>query len=72
MDSLPDLLNEQARAYICGKLGCSRHFVLPLQIRQETRQVLTECATCQEKSWIELPPEGFRRFLQDAADGKIK
>ena len=66
-----ELLREQARAYICGEVGHSLGFVLPLQIRHETREVLCKCRTCEETTWFLLPEDGFKRFLQDAEAGKI-
>ena len=72
MSEFQQLLDEQARAYICDELGHTLHFVLPLQVRHETRQVLAICATCHEKSWAVLSQEGFTRFLKDASEEKIK
>lgn len=71
MDGSQQLLNEQARACICGKLGHSRRFVLPVQKRDGTRQVLTMCKTCGEETWIQLPSDGYERFLEDLTNGKI-
>ena len=71
-DSQQRLLNGQARAYICGELGHSRGFILPVQKRDESREVLAMCRTCREEAWIQLPPEGYEQFLKDLADGKIE
>ncbi len=65
------LLTEQARGYICGKLGCDWRFALPLQVRKETREVLCECATCHEQVWKQFPPDAYARFIEDAAAGKV-
>lgn len=67
-----ELLREQARAYICGERGHSWKFVLPVQKRDETHEVLAGCSVCSEVSWIQLPPEGYQEFLKDLAAGKIK
>ena len=72
MDAFQQLMNEQAAEFICGPLGHGLHFVLPLQIRHATREVFCVCTTCSTKSWVQLPPEGFKEFLEDAAAGKIK
>lgn len=71
-EGLRQLLNEQARAYICGRLGHSWRCVLPIQKRDETREVFCMCVTCCRESWIQLPPEGYERFLKDFADGKME
>ena len=65
-------LHGQARAWICGELGHTWRFVLPLQTRDGTREAFCECATCHEQSWIQFPPDGYGRLLKDAADGKIQ
>lgn len=70
-NGLHELVNEQVRAWVCGEFGCDQRFVLPLQIRKETQEVLSQCALCHSQSWVQLPPEGFKRFLVDVAAGKI-
>lgn len=70
-DAFEELLNEQSRAYICGYLGHSQGIVLPVQKRDESREVRVKCRICKEETWLELPEDGFARFLQDLADGKI-
>ncbi len=72
MDNIQQLMDQQAHAYICSELGHSRGFVLPVQKQDETRKVLTMCRICHGEAWIQLPPEGYERFLKDLADGKIK
>ena len=72
MGGLQKLLDEQARAYICGKLGHSRRFILPVQKRDESREIFSICKECNEEAWIELPQKGYEKFLKDLADGKIK
>lgn len=69
---LQELLREQARECICGKLGHSWKFVLPLQARDATREVLCGCSTCQEQEWQQLPEKGYQQLLKDNAKGKIK
>ncbi len=72
MSGSAELLREQARAYICGKLDHAFAFVLPLQTQDETREAFCECVTCHEQMWIQFPPDGYERLLKDAADGKIR
>ena len=73
MDTSPEqLVREQSRAHICGRFGCSLRFVLPVQKRDETREVFATCLICGEKVWKKLPPEGYERFLKDFSGGKIK
>lgn len=67
-----ELLLEQPSAYIGGKVSHDLKIVSPVQIRMETKEVLCLCATCQEKTWIQLPEDGFQRLLKDIAMGKIK
>ena len=69
--SLGELLNQQAEACICGKLGHSWKALWPIQTREETRQVFCICATCRRKSWIEFPPEGYSRFIKDVHEGNV-
>ena len=71
MNQLHQLLKEQARAYICGKLDHSWKFILPVEKRDERRQVHVRCSACELEAWMELPEEGYRRFLKDMKDGKI-
>ncbi len=72
LDHLHQLLKEQARAYICGKLDHSWKFALPVQKRDESQEVLAICSTCEDERWVRLPPEGYQEFLKDLAAGKIK
>lgn len=51
--------------------GHSQGIVLPVQKRDESREVRVKCRICKEETWLELPEDGFARFLQDLADGKI-
>lgn len=71
-DGLQQLLREQARAYICGELGHARRFALPIQKRDERREVLTICATCREEAWVQLPQNGWAQFSNDLAEGRIR
>ena len=68
---MQELLRQQARAYICGKVGHSKKFVLPLQTRDATREVLCGCPTCKETWWLQFPEEGYKRLLEDNAHGKL-
>ena len=70
--SLHQLLKEQARAYICGKLDHSWKFALPVQKKDEIREVLCICSSCEKERWIQLPPKGYQKFLKDLEAGKIK
>lgn len=69
---LHQLLKEQARAYICGKVGHSWKFKLPIEKKDESREVLSICSSCEEEKWIQLPEKGYQRFLKDLSVGKIK
>lgn len=71
MTTAQQLLLEQARAYICPRLGHSWKFVLPVEKRDESREVFARCATCGESQWIQLPEDGYTKFLKDLEDGKI-
>ena len=66
------LLKEQAREFICGKLGHTWKFVLPLQTRPETREVLCGCPTCEEKEWKQVPEQAYQQIMKDYAEGKLK
>lgn len=66
------LVKEQAREFICGKLGHAWKIALPVQIRDETKEVLVGCPTCEEKKWHKLPDGGYEQLKKDIADGKIK
>ncbi len=66
-----ELLRQQAREFICGKLDHDWRSKLPIQTRDETRQVLCVCAMCEEESWEKFPEEAYRRILADVASGEI-
>ncbi len=70
--SLRELLNQQAEAYICGKLGHSWNALWPIRTRDETTEVLCICATCRRESWVEFPPESYQRFMKDLYDGNLR
>lgn len=69
---LRQLVEEQAREFICGEFGHSWKFVLPLQTKDAKMQVFCGCDICGERQWISFPPTGYRRLLLDAAEGKVK
>lgn len=72
MSQSRQLLKEQARAYICGKLGHCLRFVLPVKKRDESREVYAACVICEEYGWVQLPEDGYQKFLVDLTNGKIK
>ena len=72
MGDLRELLNEQAAMNICSKLDHSWKALLPIQKKDEKREVLCICTSCHRESWVVFPEKGYARFLKDLNDGKIK
>lgn len=72
MSDFEEFLNDQKRVWICGKVGHSQWLASPMQKRDETHEVLAVCITCGEQEWVQLTEEGYSRFLEDLAAGKIK
>ena len=69
--NMEDLLKSQ-RGLICAQTGHSKNIALPVQKNDAERKVLCRCRTCERDFWVELPEEGYNRFLADFAAGKIK
>ncbi len=70
--NMQELVRQQSRAYVCPKVGHNFHFILPLQTKDESREVLCVCVGCEEKHWKVFPEDGYKRLLADNAAGKIK
>jgi hypothetical protein len=72
IDQTRQLLNQQSKAYICGRLGHGWVILLPLEAREATQEVLCKCKICEEgPAWVTLPQEGYERLLRDVAVGKF-
>lgn len=68
-----ELRNQQHYEFICGRLGHSWAFILPLRTRSETREVRSICKCCRTEGWSSaLSAEAYARLLKDEADGKLK
>lgn len=72
INTLDGFMDAQAGGIICGRHGHSNKIVLPVQKRDETREVLCRCSVCRKDTWVTFSREGYRRFLEDLAAGKIK
>ena len=59
------------RSLICAQLQHNWHCILPLQKRDETKEIFCMCGTCHLERWKTFPAEGYQRFLNDLASGKI-
>lgn len=71
INTLRGFLDAQAEGLICGRHEHSFKIALPVQKRNDTREVFTKCATCGRETWMKLPEQGYARFLRDLEDGKI-
>ena len=72
MDQNMEELLKSQRGLICARTGHTKHIALPVQKDDAQRKVLCRCTTCERDFWVELPEEGYNRFLADFAAGRIK
>lgn len=69
-DQLRELL-EETGGDVCAKRGHRMEYVLPLQTREDTQEILFTCGTCYFQEWKKLTQAVYEQTCRDFKAGRL-